>query len=386
MKKIAFITHNLCLGGVQKNVALLANTLAKMYAVTMILFEDKEIAYALDKAISFITLSHHPLDLTHKESVELEQIGKTLFDARSLELGNVLQKASFDVVIAFEDYNSLCTLQALLPSQTKAIVSSRVSLEHGYKDRLIHLLPRSFYEAHIKALYLKADAVVSVSQGVGEELAMLGIQSLSIANGIEMEKLLSLAQEPIAHESEFFLHVGRFDTTQKAQDEVVHAYARVAGTLQSALLFVGDGKDRARVEALVAEYGLQKRILFMGFDANPYKYMQKCKGFIFSSHYEGMPNALLEALSLGCAVIAYKFEPSWSEFDGHEGILYIDRGDTKALSGALIRFENEPMLRSKLRQGAQKIIQAYRYEVCQKKWIELIESVIQKENRECAES
>lgn len=385
MKKIAFITHNLCLGGVQKNVALLANTLAKMYAVTMILFEDKEIAYALDKAISFITLSHHPLDLTHKGSVELEQIGKTLFDARSLELGNVLQKASFDMVIAFEDYNSLCTLQAL-PSQTKAIVSSRVSLEYGYKDRLIHLLPCSFYETHIKALYPKAHAVVSVSQGVGDELAMLGIQSLSIANGIEMEKLLSLAQEPIAHESEFFLHIGRFDTTQKAQDEVVHAYARVAGTLQSALLFVGDGKDRARVEALVAEYGLQKRILFMGFDANPYKYMQKCKGFIFSSHYEGMPNALLEALSLGCAVIAYKFEPSWSEFDGHEGILYIDRGDTKALSGALVRFENEPMLRFHLGQSAQKIIQAYRYEVCQKKWIELIESVIQKENRECAES
>lgn len=385
MKKIAFITHNLCLGGVQKNVALLANTLAKMYAVTMILFEDKEIAYALDKAISFITLLHHPLDLTHKESVELEQIGKTLFDARSRELGDILKDAAFDVVIAFEDYNSLCTLQAL-PSQTKAIVSSRVSLEYGYKDRLIHLLPRSFYETHIKALYPKAHAVVSVSHGVGDELAMLGIQSLSIANGIEMEKLLSLAQEPIAHESEFFLHIGRFDTTQKAQDEVVHAYARVAGTLQSALLFVGDGKDRARVEALVAEYGLQKRILFMGFDANPYKYMQKCKGFIFSSHYEGMPNALLEALSLGCAVIAYKFEPSWSEFDGHEGILYIDRGDTKALSGALVRFENEPMLRFHLGQSAQKIIQVYRYEVCQKKWIELIESVIQKENRECAES
>ena len=378
MKKIAFITHNLCLGGVQKNVALLANTLAKMYAVTMILFEDKEIAYALDKRISILTLSHHPLDLTHKESVELEQIGKTLFDARSLELGNVLQKALFDVVIAFEDYNSLCTLQAL-PSQTKAIVSSRVSLAYGYKDRLIHLLPRAFYEAHIKALYPKADAVVSVSHGVGDELAILGIESVSIANGIDIEKILSLAKEPIAHKGEFFLHVGRFDTTQKAQDEVVHAYASVAGTLQSLLLFVGDGKDRARVETLVAEYGLQKRIFFMGFDVNPYKYMQKCKGFIFSSHYEGMPNALLEALSLGCAVVAYQFEPSWSEFDGQEGIFYIDRGDTKALSGALVCFENEPMLRSKLGQGAQKIIQAYRYDVCQKKWTELIESVIQKE-------
>lgn len=385
MKKIAFITHNLSLGGVQKNVALLANTLAKMYAVTMILFEEKAIAYTLDKRISILTLSHHPLELTHKGSVELEQIGQMLFDARSLELGNVLQKALFDVVIAFEDYNSLCTLQAL-PSQTKAIVSSRVSLAYGYKDRLIHLLPRSFYETHIKALYPNAQAVVSVSQGVGDELAMLGIESLSIANGIEMEKLLSLAQEPIPYEGEFFLHVGRFDTMQKAQDEVVHTYASVAGTLQSSLLFVGDGKDRARVEALVAEYGLQKRIFFMGFDANPYKYMQKCKGFIFSSHYEGMPNALLEALSLGCAVVAYQFEPSWSEFDGQEGILYIDRSDTLALSHALVRFENEPMLRSQLGQGAQKIIQAYRYEVCQKKWIELIESVIQKENRECAES
>lgn len=378
MKKIAFITHNLCLGGVQKNVALLANTLAKMYAVTIIFFEEKAIVYPLDNHISIITLSHHPLDLTHKGSVELEQIGKTLFDARSLELSNVLQKASFDVVIAFEDYNSLCTLQAL-PSQTKAIVSSRVSLEYGYKDRLIHLLPRSFYEAHIKALYPKADAVVSVSHGVGEELAILGIQSLSIANGIETEKLLSLAQEPIPYEGEFFLHVGRFDTAQKAQDEVVHAYARIADTLQSALIFVGDGKDRARVEALVAEYGLQKRILFMGFDANPYKYMQKCKGFIFSSYYEGMPNALLEALSLGCAVVAYKFEPSWSEFDGNESIVFINRGDTETLSKMIVLLEKKPEVRQQLHQSALNVARHYQHDVMLQRWKTLITKVFNNE-------
>jgi glycosyltransferase involved in cell wall biosynthesis len=385
MKKIAFITHNLCLGGVQKNVALLANTLSNIYAVTIILFESKEVAYALDKSIALLTLPQHTLHLADKNDLELEFIGMELFDIRSRELGALLKEASFDLVIAFEDYNSLCTLHTL-PKKSKAIVSSRVSLEYGYKDRLIHLLPRSFYETHIKALYPKAEAVVSVSEGVGEELAKLGIASVSIANGIEIEKLLPLAQEPIAYEGEFFLHVGRFDTAQKAQDALVHAYAKVSDTLQSSLIFVGDGKDRASVEALVAQYGLEKRIFFMGFDANPYKYMHKCKGFIFSSHYEGMPNALLEALSLGCAVVAYKFEPSWREFDGKEGILFINRGDIESLSLALVRFEKEPIFKVALEQGAQKIIQAYRHDRCQQQWVKLVNNVVSKEACVCAES
>ena len=339
---------------------------------------------ALNPKIRVLTLSHHTLDLENKTDDVLQMMGKELFDTRSAELSSLFEKNSYDVVVSFEDYNNLCTLKALKKGM-KAIVSSRVSLEYGYKNRLIHLLPASFYTTHIQKFYPKADAVVSVSDGVKDELAKLGISAVTIANGIDLKKLQTLAQEDIAIKDEFLLHVGRFDTTQKAQNEVVEAYESVAKELQSALVFVGDGKDRASVEALVRGHGLQKRIFFMGFDANPYKYMQKCKGFVFSSYYEGMPNALLEAGSLGRAVVAYRFEPSWREFDGKEAILFVEKGDIKGLSKALICLEKEPMLREKLQKNIHYIAQEYSEQMCQHRWKELITAVAQKENSACAE-
>ncbi|NBK97434.1 MAG: glycosyltransferase [Erysipelotrichia bacterium] len=382
MKSIAIITHNLCLGGVQKNVTLLANSLSLIHNVSLILFEDKPFSYHLDSNIKVYTLSHHSLELSNKTPDELQKIGEKLFASRSVELSEIFEKNLFDLVISFEDYNNLCTLKAL-KKEMKAIVSSRVSLEHGYKNRLIHLLPPSFYKTTLQKLYPKANAVVSVSQGVGDELSVLDVDSISIANGIESEKLSVLSKEAIAFEDEFFLHVGRFDTTQKAQHEVVEAYKRVSKELKSALLFVGDGKDRASVEALVKKYGLQNRIFFMGFDENPYRYMRRCKGFIFSSYYEGMPNALLEALSLGCAVVSYKFEPSWREFDGHDAIVFVEKGDIKELSQALVRLEQEPMLGEKLKNNAQRMIQPYAQERCIQHWKELVATLIQKENSSC---
>jgi glycosyltransferase involved in cell wall biosynthesis len=98
-----------------------------------------------------------------------------------------------------------------------------------------------------------------------------------------------------------------------------------------------------------------------------------------------MPNALLEALSLGCAVVAYEFEPSWSEFDSKEAILFVEKGNIKELSRALVCLEKEPILREKLQKNAQKISQMYTQETCLHHWRELIATIAQKESNSCAE-
>lgn len=382
MKNIAIITHNLCLGGVQKNVALLANSLAKTYAVTIIVFEDKEIAYTLDESILITALPYFSLNLTNKESRELEQIGRMLFDMRSHELGNKLEESSFDLVIAFEDYHSLCALKTL-PMGVKAIISSRASLKYGYDKRFIHLLPPMFYKKMIPSLYPSADHVVAVSEGVKKELLDWGVDATVISNGLNRSLIQKLANEPFDFpvDNDFFLHVGRFYKIQKAQDEVIHAFARVASSLKSALVLIGDGNDRAEVEALVRMYHLEQRVYFVGFDANPYKYMKRCKGFIFSSYYEGMPNVLLEALGLGCPVIAYQFEPSWEEFQHQEGIAFMNKGDIDKLSECMISFEHHPYDEILLRERAEQILQSYDIHKTILQWKQLIVEQFNEENK-----
>lgn len=382
MKKIAFVTHNLCLGGVQKNIALLSNTLADIYDVSVILFEKKEIAYKLDKRINILTLTHHIFDLAHVSSVEMEKIGMRLFEIRSSEIGMLLMEHNIDVVIAFEDYHSLCTLRTL-PHSIKAIVSSRASLTYGYDKRFIHLLPPTFYKKMIPLLYPQASNVVAVSEGVQKELLAWGINAIVIPNGLDRPLLQHLADEPLPLpiDNDFFLHVGRFYKIQKAQDEVIHAFAKVVSSLKSALVFIGDGNDRAEVEALAKIYHLEDRIYFLGFDVNPYRYLKRCKGLIFSSYYEGMPNVLLEALGLGCSVISYRFEPSWEEFQNQHGIVFVDKGDINALSEHMVAFEHEPYDDRLLHERAEQVLKSYDIHKTVSQWKQLIVEQFNAQNK-----
>ena len=49
---------------------------------------------------------------------------------------------------------------------------------------------------------------------------------------------------------------------------------------------------------------LEKRVIFLGFDNNPYKYLSKCSIFVLTSNSEGFPNVLVEAMICGCSVIS----------------------------------------------------------------------------------
>ena len=59
-----------------------------------------------------------------------------------------------------------------------------------------------------------------------------------------------------------------------------------------------------QAEDLVLELRLQPRVHFTGFHPNPYPYLAHADLFVLSSRYEGLPNALIEAIALGCPVIA----------------------------------------------------------------------------------
>lgn len=70
------------------------------------------------------------------------------------------------------------------------------------------------------------------------------------------------------------------------------------------LTFVGDGPTMTKVQQLVDKYKLQKQIHFVGFQKNVDKFLIDSNVFILSTHYEGLPISIIEAMSYGMPIIA----------------------------------------------------------------------------------
>jgi N-acetylgalactosamine-N,N'-diacetylbacillosaminyl-diphospho-undecaprenol 4-alpha-N-acetylgalactosaminyltransferase len=73
---------------------------------------------------------------------------------------------------------------------------------------------------------------------------------------------------------------------------------------EATLILVGDGSEMDVLKALAKELGIENRTLFVGGQDNPYKYMSKAAIYLSASNSEGFPNALVEAMICGCAIVS----------------------------------------------------------------------------------
>jgi glycosyltransferase involved in cell wall biosynthesis len=102
----------------------------------------------------------------------------------------------------------------------------------------------------------------------------------------------------------FILTCGRL-VRAKGQAALLRSYAEFAGDYPDIdLVILGDGPLRNDLKATVDALGLADRVRLPGFDPNPYRWMGRCLLFVLPSRAEGFPNALLEAMALGKAIVA----------------------------------------------------------------------------------
>lgn len=377
MNKIAFITQNLYFGGVQRVVSKLANHFVENNYVSIIVFEKKPIAFDIDERVKIHILPEKILDplVLSKRDVGLTlKAGEELYNDRVFHLKEIVKYLDADVFVSFEDYNNLISIEAVKSvfKDKRLIISSRVSIENQYKGAFVHLLNNDFYVKHIKKLYKKADRVISVSEGVRLELQRLGIGSVVIQNGIDINEINTLAREDTGFK-DYIVNVGRLYNKQKGQEDLIKAFAMIKDSIKEDLLIIGDGTDRGYLNDLINAFGLKDRIKIIGFARNPYKYMKNSKFFVFPSYYEGFPNALIEAMACGCACICYDFEPSGAFIsDNGQYIRLVKKGDIEGLASAMKEFCNNKNRLSSYQDLSLKRIEMFDMPVVLKKWEEVI--------------
>jgi glycosyltransferase involved in cell wall biosynthesis len=274
----------------------------------------------------------HPVDLVLARAVGplLEQVPATLriIDlkrdrvlAALPNLVSYLRREKPAALLAAMGHTNVIALLARLFSRapSKVVLSVHNTMHYGSTFDL-PLKHRILYR-FMRGCYPLADGIVAVSRGVAEELVQaLGLAQESIRviyNPIVTPELFALAAQPVDHPwfveggPPVIIAAGRL-TRQKDYPTLLQAFARVAVQRPARLLILGEGEERASLEALVRQLKLDKCVALPGFESNPYRYMARAALFVSSSAWEGFGNVLVEAMAMGSPVVATdcRFGPS----------------------------------------------------------------------------
>jgi len=221
--------------------------------------------------------------------------------------------------------------------------------------------------------YRRADGVIAVSAGVADAVErVMRVPREKIAtlyNPVVTTAMHDLASEDPHHpwledDVPVVLAVGSL-TPRKDYPTLVRAFAQLRARMPARLLVLGEGSERARIEALATELGVASDLELLGFRDNPYAYMARADVFAASSQLEGLPGALVQALACGCPAVATDCPSGPAEVleGGALGEL-VPVGDANAMADALERTLRNPPDRARLRASMRKydadlVIDAY---------------------------
>lgn len=141
------------------------------------------------------------------------------------------------------------------------------------------------------------------------------------------------------------LTVGRQEY-QKAHDDLLRAMPIIRAVLPTARLFVAGrtGNATPRLRALVEELALQDHVEWLGHRDDVGDLLTACDVFVFPSRFEGLGGAVLEAVALGCTVVASDIPPLAEVLEGSDARLF-PQGDVGALAQEVIDVVRDPHVR-----------------------------------------
>ena len=262
---------------------------------------------------------------------------------RTRALRKIIRETRPDIVIGFMPRaNSLCILAG---AGAKLVASERAMPE---------LSPPATRLA-MRLLYSRCRMLVCVSERVSRTFAWLpGERRRVIRNPVERSPAVKAEGLP---PRPFVLAAGRL-SREKRFDILIKAFEEARALDGLDLLIFGEGPERHRLEALVREGTSAARIHLLGWTDNLAGFISACAFFVLSSESEGLPNALIEAMASGKAVVATACAGAMEIVDPEVDGLLVPVNDVPALAAAMERVWKDTALRARLERagalGAQR--------------------------------
>ncbi|MCA0997950.1 glycosyltransferase [Alloyangia pacifica] len=170
--------------------------------------------------------------------------------------------------------------------------------------------------------------------------------------------------------------MGRMEPQKAPLDYVESLRDVVARHPHVQFVMAGEGRMESEVAQALSAAGLSERVKMLGWQSDPVRALQAFDVYVLSSHWEGLPITLLEAMASGCCCISTDVDGCSDALeDGSSGRL-VSAGDTGALGQALEGVLQDPDLRERYAEaGRHRAVTLFDKETMVAKWVELLSSL-----------
>lgn len=335
VKTIVLATFTLQGGGAERFVLTLAKAFIELgFDVHVISFKS-QVDYLLDDAITVHFLDYQkyrwlPKPLRYPIFAKIfDKFVKKNIGMPSLVLSNL--------------YQVDCVLHHSKLKNIVYVIHNTLSVEYNLDNH--HKITINQLKK-LQELYAN-HPVVCVSHGVQQDFVQyLGQHSkiTAIHNPIPQDDIKIQANVfdthsklPSACEQGYLIHVGKFKP-QKDHKTLIQAYAHSTQALP--LVLLGTGGEMQACQQLADELGVADKVIFMGFQANPYPFIKSATAMILSSQFEGFGIVIAESLSLGVPVISTDCPSGPAEL--LSGRCLVALNDLDALADKITQVMHEP--------------------------------------------
>lgn len=348
MKHIAFLTLSMSKGGAERVIANMCNEyLVHHYQVTIITCMNRPLEYDLDKKIKVVTVDNNAEDAKQNMAAR--------FLRRRSRLRKVLGEVSPDVLLCFlpEPNMLACSLKRPWSLRNSlrfpVIISVRNDPVREYKSKTRQLMMR--------ALYPKADGYVFQTEDAKNYFNFSKhIMDRACVIPNPLSRAFLDVEQPKQRVKKV-ISVGSL-SKQKNQRMLIDAFAKIHDKYPDYVMEIcGEGSLRKELQTYINENGLSRRISLTGQVDEIAEQIYDSSLFVMSSDYEGMPNALIEAMALGLPCISTDCPcggPRYLIEDGVNGRL-VPVADVTKLSEVMDEMLSNPEKAEQMGLQARKI-------------------------------
>lgn len=355
-KNVLFIIHNINYSGAAKMLSFIANGLNDIgNSVMVYTYAGDTPYYPLKSRIKFLPTS----------KIQKHYLGKLLYfkDVRKM-----IKKINPDVVVSFLPNSNMFSIIGTVFTKIPVIICER---SDPYKEK-------GFLLEFKKSLFKYADGAVFQTEGAQKYYSnSLQKKSIVIPNPVTVDRIDRIPMDKRNNDIAF---VGRFSVKQKRQDIMVEAFQKVAEINKEVnLVLYGDGPDLLKIQQMVKKMNLTERVVFKGEVKDVINSIKDSKMFVITSDYEGIPNALVEAMAAGLPVISTDCSPGGARLlieDKKNGLI-VPTGDVDRITNAILFFINNSEVADQYGIEAQKIIEQYSPGKTIEMWDEYMDRIVE---------
>jgi glycosyltransferase involved in cell wall biosynthesis len=276
-----------------------------------------------------------------------------------------------DVVMAFLSFASALTAARAAGAATKVVFNQQTPFSAFLDDADFAWRRgwrRAAFIAGSRTIYGAADLIVATSHGVADDLTRnFGVSPDRIRvlpNPVDLVGVRQHASEPLQPGEELrsgealIVAAGRL-ADAKNYPLLIDAFAKVRASIPARLSILGQGELEPSLRAQVRDRGLSDAVTFLGFRANPWKFIAQADVFALSSRYEGFGNVLIEAMALGIPVVATSSPGTRDIVEAESTGLLVPSHTVDAFASALRRVLGDRSMRDAMSRAARRAAERF---------------------------